>query len=385
MHMMAYLTMLLITILTVAIGTTSLYCSDVQSPASGSLNTDLSQVTTLQYCVIDNCTIMRIDSGQQLEIMYTTQSLLIVTPIGRQTLAAISKIDNEQSCLEHHNGSQAGLFVGKLTLSLLVMMMSGYILLVHFLFKELHSVFGKLLIFYNLSFVCTVCSVIALLFINSQTICHAIMIAFMITHVSTEVFAANILTHLAYTMYRCYNLKSRISKKRSKYLLKCYMLYASITLVLVLFITIAYDLRTGNGKYTILPNGHCNFIDQYSYKMLFIIDIPNFVNKLVQITMFIIYLVYFNKFNAIIRDAKVSNMQYHKGLFKIAITMGATVGLSSFIWILSAFYPGYTEVIAASGSILLFIQQCVIATSFLYTRKIYDLCKMKFSRDSSQA
>ena len=267
---MAYLTLLLITILTVAIGTTSLYCSDVQSPASGSLNTDLSQVTTLQYCVIDNCTIMRIDSGQQLEIVYTTESLLIVTPIGGQTLAAISKIDNEQSCLEYHNttdGSQIGVFVGALTLELLMIMVSGYILIVHFLFKELRSVFGKLLIFYNLSFVCTCCIIISLLFmnqwitVNSQTICHATMIALMITYASTEVFATNILTHLAYTMYRCYNLKSRISKKRSKYLLKCYMLYASITLVLVFFITIAYDLRTGNGKYTILPNGHCNFID----------------------------------------------------------------------------------------------------------------------------
>ena len=85
---MAYLTLFLITILTLAIGTTSIYYSDVQSPASGSPNTDLSQVTTLQYCVIDNCTIMRIDSGQQLEIVYTTESLLIVTPIGGQILTA---------------------------------------------------------------------------------------------------------------------------------------------------------------------------------------------------------------------------------------------------------------------------------------------------------
>ena len=81
--MMVYLcSLFLITILTVASGATPLYCSDVQSPAaSGSgHNTDLSQVTTLQYCIIDNCTIIRIDTGQQLDIVYTTESLLIVTP-----------------------------------------------------------------------------------------------------------------------------------------------------------------------------------------------------------------------------------------------------------------------------------------------------------------
>ena len=79
---MAFLySLLLIAILTVASGATPLYCSDVQSPAaSGSgHNTDLSQVTTLQYCIIDNCTIMRIDTGQQLDIVYTTENIFIVT------------------------------------------------------------------------------------------------------------------------------------------------------------------------------------------------------------------------------------------------------------------------------------------------------------------
>ena len=76
--MMAYLSsLLLIIIITVASGTTPLYCSDVQSPAaSGSGNIDLSQATTLKYCIIDNWTIMRIDTGQQLDIVYTTESLL---------------------------------------------------------------------------------------------------------------------------------------------------------------------------------------------------------------------------------------------------------------------------------------------------------------------
>ena len=89
---MAYLcNLLFIAVLTVASGATPLYCSDVQSPAAGSGHkTDLSQVTTLQYCNIDNCTIMRIDTGQQLDIVYTTESLLIVTPKDHHTSMVIS-------------------------------------------------------------------------------------------------------------------------------------------------------------------------------------------------------------------------------------------------------------------------------------------------------
>ena len=67
------------------------------SKATGSHNTDLSQVTTLQYCIIDNCAIMRIDTGQQLDIVYTTESLLVVTSIDDHTSMVIAKIDNENA------------------------------------------------------------------------------------------------------------------------------------------------------------------------------------------------------------------------------------------------------------------------------------------------
>ena len=101
--MMAYVTLFLITILIMVSKTTPLYCSDVQSPASGTHITDLSQVTTLQYCIINNCTIMRIDTGQQLDIVYTTENLLIVTPVGVHTSMVIGKIDDEMPCLKYHN------------------------------------------------------------------------------------------------------------------------------------------------------------------------------------------------------------------------------------------------------------------------------------------
>ena len=59
---------------------------DHQCPVAGSASgmADFQQVTTVDYCVVDDCTIMRTDSGEELDIVYTTDSLLVVTPKGNQ-------------------------------------------------------------------------------------------------------------------------------------------------------------------------------------------------------------------------------------------------------------------------------------------------------------
>ena len=59
---------------------------------------DPQQLTTLQYCLIDNCTIIRIDTEQQLDIVCTTQSHLVVTPADGQTSMFISKNDPKPFC-----------------------------------------------------------------------------------------------------------------------------------------------------------------------------------------------------------------------------------------------------------------------------------------------
>ena len=391
--MMVCLTLLLIIILTGASGATPLYCSDVQSPASDSHNTaDLSQVTTLQYCIIDNCTIMRTDTGQQLDIIYTTESLLIVTPIDDHTSMVVIKIaDDNFPCLDYHNhttsDSRIGELIGSLTLTSLIIMVSSYILLVHLLFKELRTLFGKLLIFYSLSIVSMSADIFALLLmhywiiVKSEIICYTAVMTFMITYTSVELFATNLLTHLAYIMYRCYNLKAEISKRRSQILFRCYLAYALITLILFFFVTITYDRKTENSRYTLLPNGHCNFIDMYSYKTLILNDTFVFINKLIQIIMLLAYLVYFYKFNVNIGAGNVNVLQYNQELLKIAIAMGATIGLSFFVYAILIFDSEYSHIIGISGTVLLFVQQVLIMSIFLCTKKISSLCKAYFSRD----
>ena len=91
---MSYIVLFFLLILTTTQATSLHHCnSDVASGMA-----DLQQLTTLQHCLIDNCTIIRIDTGQQLDIVYTTQSHLVVTPTDAQTSMFISKNDPELFC-----------------------------------------------------------------------------------------------------------------------------------------------------------------------------------------------------------------------------------------------------------------------------------------------
>jgi len=114
---------------------TSLHCSDQQLPASG--DDDLQQATTLQYCLVDNCTIMMIDTGEKLDIVYTTDSLIAIIPTDGCTATVISRADIEPPCIETN-----------IDLIVLIVGTDGYIVVVHLLFiKQLHNLFGMLLMF----------------------------------------------------------------------------------------------------------------------------------------------------------------------------------------------------------------------------------------------
>ena len=69
-------------------------CS-IQQPAGGSSALDFQQVTTMPYCVIDDCTIENYETGQQLDIIYTTDSLLVVTLRGNQTSMVVINKSNK--------------------------------------------------------------------------------------------------------------------------------------------------------------------------------------------------------------------------------------------------------------------------------------------------
>ena len=106
---------------------TSLHCSDQQLPVSG--DDDLQQVASLQYCLVDNCTIMMIDTGEELDIVYTTDSLIVTTPTDGHTTVIIARLYKELPCLSPTSSLEdvvAAPLIGFLFMGSLIITVSGY-------------------------------------------------------------------------------------------------------------------------------------------------------------------------------------------------------------------------------------------------------------------
>ena len=124
---MVWFTLFIIVLITSKVSLTSLYCSDQQLPASG--DDDLQKVTTLQYCLVDNCTIMMIDTGEELDIVYTTDSLIVTTLTGGNTSVIIARLYKELPCLSPTSSPEDDVtapLVGFLFMGSLIIAVSGY-------------------------------------------------------------------------------------------------------------------------------------------------------------------------------------------------------------------------------------------------------------------
>ena len=93
---MVYKALFLLLVLTVSKAVVAQQCSTKQSDGSGVPDQgrdapDLQQVVTTKYCLLNDCTIMDYETGQHLNIIYTTDSLLVVTPKGNHTSMAVAK------------------------------------------------------------------------------------------------------------------------------------------------------------------------------------------------------------------------------------------------------------------------------------------------------
>ena len=119
-----------------------LHCSSVEPFSSGSDVINLAHVTTTQYCFIDDCTISRIDTGQKLDIISTTESVIAVTPRGNQTTVALAKLQTAPPCSTSRSTISAiptGQFAMLITLSILIVIISGYNAFIHLVFKQLRN------------------------------------------------------------------------------------------------------------------------------------------------------------------------------------------------------------------------------------------------------
>jgi len=96
--------------------------------------------------------------------------------------------------------------------------------------------------------------------------------------------------------------------------------------------------------------------------------------------MFTVYIYYFYKLSIL---NGIKNRYNNKYLILIAITMGANIGISYFIWLFTQMFGSahHQNIGTIIGVIFQVIQQCVIMISFTCTPKLRQLCKELFSRE----
>jgi len=381
---MAYGALLLLILTVSKAATAAEECSHQQPGGSGIF--DLQQVSTMPYCFIDECTIKRIDTGKKLDIIYTTNSVLVVIPTGDHISVVIAKEEDQHPCVAMATDGHTGEFIALVTPGILIAVVSGYIFLVHLLYKELCNVFGKLLMLYN-GALCFQCIVAVILMIthfwiptNSQFICQFIFFFFMQGDMAIEVFATCILAYLAYIVYLSDKFQQN-TPSRNKRFFRYSLAYCISLLVLFGCFILARDLETGNGRYTILPSGHCSYWAS-DYDTILIPRTNAAINKIIQIALFMVYLLYYYKLNSSVTEVSEVAKKQSRALFKIAVSIGGTIGISEFIWLLEFFFAiDYIGGIVAV--MLLFIQQCIIMTSFLYFKRMSKLCRNVFRKNTS--
>ena len=378
---MDYISLFLILILT-ATQATPLHhdCnSDVYLLASG-----LQELTTLQYCIIDNCTIIRIDTEQQMNIVYTTQSHLVVTPTDGQTSTMLISKNNPELFCPSPDDTDLQIVIA-ITL-LLVSLLSGIIAVLLLLFKELRTTFGKLMIIYNTATSFRAFDIFILLITHysialySMTSCYLIYFVFMQLLMVSEGSVTCITAYFACVMHqscKCIEVK----KVHNKQFYKNSMKYIFGSLLLFDILIFSYDFGTATFQHAILPNGHCNYFGQVEYATIGIAHAYNSLNKIIQIILLVVYFVYYYKLNKMLKLVRTlavnGDLQQNQLFFKLAITMATAIGISQFFFAYNRFINPL-PIVGIVGTFLLLIQQCVIIFLFTSSKKVSQLCKERF-------
>ena len=348
-------------------------CSPDQPPTDGSATgiDYLQQVTTLQYCLVDDCTIMIIDTGEELDIVYTTDSLLVVTVKGNQTSLVVVKSKNEQPCVPADDDQVIAII--QEVLHVLIALMNAYILVLHLMFKEMRTTLGQLLIIYTTSLLTFYTSSKVMYLAPFTTIslflCQILTMIYHLSRVAREACATCILACVAQMMHRSDNLRSEMPK----HMLRNYFMYIFGTLALFGVVVISYHFITGN---PVTPQfGPCQHVNASVVPFVTATACITF-NKAVQMGLFSVYLYYFYKFS---KEGIIRSSDQRSQLSKVAVIVGATTAIAQVAWlptVLTGLASTYGSLMGLVPSV---VQHCVIVAVYTCSKHMADRCRKKFS------
>ena len=295
-----------------------------------------SKVITLQYCIIDNSTILRLDTGDQLDIVYTKDSTLVVTMKDSQTTIEVPRLYNEQVCsmddLPVDINVSTPIYIYAAVWNALMLSVTGYNIAIHRLYKKLRDPTGQLLTLYSIFLALrSVAFFMIVTFIYKFPIssdfnymCHIVKLVLVSTDIGYEAIATCILAQSAYHMRQSYKMIS-INSREDKVAWGYYLSYIIGTIAIAMLLILTYDVGTTEGRYY----GYCSKHDPIYFIMVTLMHIASTLNALIQIAMFIVYLYHWYK----MRNSKdITDYQINKKIFRIAIAMGATISIANFFY-----------------------------------------------------
>ena len=260
----------------------------------------------IQYCLVNNCVIKRMDTSEELNIVDVGSDRLVTVARDNHTSTVIALLPKEEYCHQEVDDDVDHLYDAKTTVLLavkalllvLVTIVSVYVITVHFLWDKLQSSIGKLFITYNFLLCMEKLSLLILMIFHTMPrttapLCQAVIYTGMYVKLSKEVSISIIFVHIAHLLYRSRYQHLQMSASWRKNLLTFYTFITFTAMIPMIGFIILLDIFSDTGKNAIQSDGHCilpplitysTFIHLYGYSILC---------KVIQLIAFVVAVVHY--------------------------------------------------------------------------------------------
>ena len=358
----------------------------ITTSEGGSGEDGVEEVVTLQYCIINNSTILRLDTGEHLDIINTRDNTLVVTSSDFQNFTTVSRLNNELICSVINNSPgnfilPSSLYAFMSVWLAILLLVTGYNITLHLSYKELRNSIGVLLMSYSFFLAAQSISFFMMatlmykFLISLHYVCYIIKMVYIATDIGYDTTATCILMHTVYHLWQSYKMLP-VNPSKEKVLLRRYFGYVTGIVIASMFIILAYDLGVNKQKF----DASCDQHDPTFDALVTIMFTISSINRLTQIVLFITYLYYWYK----LRTSQVATgYLIDPKLFRIAIAMGVTITFAKFIFMLNWMLVqttgiNFTPLVDSIGSVILLIQYCIIVGLLRWVKNVYTaLCKKK--------
>ena len=350
----------------------------------------------IQYCLIDDCVIKRMDTGEELNVMdVRNDTLITVARDDGHTSIFIALLPNEEYCQEIDDYADRVdtletmiLLALKAVLLVLVIILSAYIIVVCFLWDNLQSSIGQLF-FTHMSIFSVENLVLLLMLVFHTTVKTTAPICRMFIYINLYLKLSNIISfsvlliHIAYLLYQCQHQHFKISASWMKNVMKFYTLATFTAMIPMVCFIILLDEFSGAGEDTVSSDGHCILPPIISYPTFIHLNGYSIPWRLVQVVTFVLIVVHYKNLRTLVGSATdapgVNGEPKVTLLFNLTVLMMISMICSTFLCTIMITGLSHSYVVSLYLDLMItligVIQQFIIAIKLTMLLKIKGLPK----------